>query len=159
MTIDFGILNKILKLLTINIARGYDYLIEDAMYLLGCFVLIDMVMLGILWALNKKEMVVTGIMKVTMIGMYTFLIKNSRTFAHSILESFGMLGLKAGGEGLSQSLLLEPSKIAALGLKVTYPIIESLTFSWRTPGVYIFTVIALFFGMIAFFIIVENFMI
>ncbi|MCP3966793.1 MAG: P-type conjugative transfer protein TrbL [Lentisphaerae bacterium] len=158
MKTDFGILNKILKLLTTNIARGYDFLIDDAMYLLSFFVVIDMVVLGILWALDKKEMVVTGIMKVTTIGMYIYLITESRTFSRSILDSFGMLGIKAGGDGISPSILLDPSKIATLGLKTTYPIIDSLAFSWTNPGIYLFTLIALFIGMIAFFIIAINIM-
>ena len=68
----------------------------------------------------------TLITKILKYGFFIWLVMDYRTFTNAVIDSFEMIGLKAGGGGLSRALLTDPSSIADYGIMATAPIFDHL---------------------------------
>ena len=65
------------------------------------------------------------IKKTLYVGFFAFLIGNFNGLAKIVFDSFAGLGLKAAGSGLSADQLLQPGRIAQIGIDAGKPILQA----------------------------------
>ena len=115
MTPDVGILTTLLNGFSDAFTGGVGFISGDAKWLLGTLMIIDL-LLAVLLNLSDGDHMKTLISKILRYGLFIWI--------NTVLNSFEMIGLKAGGGAVSTALLSDPSQIAAYGIYVTKPIFE-----------------------------------
>ena len=60
-------------------------------------------------------------------GLFAFIIGNYNNLAQIIYNSFSGLGIKAGGGTISAAQLLQPGKIAEVGIDAGKPILTAIS--------------------------------
>src|SRR5690242_686191 len=66
------------------------------------------------------------IRKTLYIGVFAFILGNFNTLAGIVFNSFAGLGLRAGGGTLSQAQLLQPGRLAQVGIDAGKPILDAI---------------------------------
>jgi len=61
------------------------------------------------------------------VGIFAYIIGNWNSLARIVFESFAGLGLKASGTGFTAAELLQPGRVAQVGLDAAYPLLESIS--------------------------------
>jgi type IV secretion system protein TrbL len=125
MTPDAGILTSLMDTFTGVFNGGVGNIMGDAKWLLGTLIIIDLV-LAIIMNLDDADHLKTLIKKVLKYGFFIWLVVGWSDLANIVLKSFSMIGLKAGGGGLSAAFLTDPSKVAEGGVAISGPILKFL---------------------------------
>src|SRR3546814_286509 len=60
------------------------------------------------------------------VGVFAYIIGNWNALARIVFESFAGLGLKASGTGFTAAELLQPGRVAPVGLDAGRPILDSI---------------------------------
>jgi len=123
MTPDVGILTTLLNSFSDAFTGGVGFISGDAKWLLGVLMLIDL-LLAVLLNLSDGDHMKTLISKILRYGLFIWIVVDYKNLTNIVLDSFEMIGLKAGGGAVSTALLSDPSEIAAYGIWVTEPIFE-----------------------------------
>jgi len=88
---------------------------------------IDLVLLGLWWALGGGEQLVAVFKKLLYIGLWIWLCRSFPTISKAFVDSLVQAGFMAGGGGGGgPSLILDPSRIAGYGLDVTAPLVKKV---------------------------------
>src|SRR3546814_2724592 len=66
------------------------------------------------------------IKKTLFVGIFAYIIGNWNALARIVFESFAGLGLKASGTGFTAAELLQPGRVAQVGLDAGRPILDSI---------------------------------
>jgi type IV secretion system protein TrbL len=122
---DTGILTATLNKFSSVISLGFASVLPDALHLMNYFVVIEIVVLGVFWALGKGDIIVDAIRKLTLIGFFLFVLSTMKTLAFAILQSFAKIGLAGGGGSVTANDLFDPSKIINFGLEACKPILNA----------------------------------
>lgn len=123
---DTGVIDRFLETFTRYIDSGFGLLGGEVAFLSSTLIVIDITIAGLFWAWGADEDVLHRLVKKTLyIGFFAFLIGNFNRLAGTIFESFSGLGLKAGGSTLSGSALLQPGRVAQVGIDAGNPILEA----------------------------------
>jgi type IV secretion system protein TrbL len=121
-----GIIDRFLETFTAYIDSGFGLLGGEVAFLTSTLIGIDIVLAGLFWAWGADEDVLQRLVKKTLyIGFFAFIIGNFNRLAGIVFESFSGLGLKAGGSSLSASELLQPGRVAQVGIDAGNPILEA----------------------------------
>lgn len=121
-----GIIDRFLETFTAYIDSGFGLLGGEVAFLTSTLIVIDIVLAGLFWAWGADEDVLQRLVKKTLyIGFFAFIIGNFNRLAGIVFESFSGLGLKAGGSSLSASELLQPGRVAQVGIDAGNPILEA----------------------------------
>jgi type IV secretion system protein TrbL len=123
---DAGILTNVLNQLAGRLSLGYARILPDALVLMRYLVAIEIVVLGVFWALGKSDITVSAIKKITAIGLFLRIITEMQSLSYALIRSFAQAGLVAGGSALTVSNLFDPSAIIDMGFKTTKPIFDSI---------------------------------
>ena len=123
---DTGILTTVLNQLANRLSLGYARILPDALVLMRYLVAIELVVLGVFWALGKSDITVTAIKKITAIGLFLWIITGMKSLSHALISSFAQAGLVAGGSVLTVANLFDPSAIIDMGFKTTKPIFDNI---------------------------------
>lgn len=123
MTPDIGILTSLLNSFMGAFTNGIGFITGPANWLLGTLIVIDL-LLAILLNLSDGDHMKTLITKILKYGLFIFLVSNYRSVVQVVFDSFQAIGLKAGGDGISNTLLSDPSNISQYGIWVTAPIFD-----------------------------------
>lgn len=123
MTPDVGILTELLNSFSVAFTNGLGFIHGDARWLLGALMIIDL-LLAVLLNLSDGDHMKTLITKILKYGFFIWLVMDYRNLAQVVLDSFKMIGLKAGGGAITSILFNDPSNIASHGIWVTEPIFE-----------------------------------
>lgn len=121
MTPDVGILTNLLNTFSGAFANGLGFIQSDARWLLGVLMIIDL-LLAVLLNLSDGDHMKTLVTKILKYGFFIWLVMDYRNLSQMVLDSFKMVGLKAGGGAISSTLFNDPSNIASYGIWVTEPI-------------------------------------
>jgi type IV secretion system protein TrbL len=126
---EFTALTDTLRNFVEVLDAGADRLRPYALGLLATLILIDVALTGSFTVLG--EIGAAGLVKKgLMLGGWYYLTVNFSTIAVAFVDSLVKAGLIAGGKGnLNADLLLDPSRIAAMGLDVTEPILQNFNTS------------------------------
>jgi len=123
-----GVIDNFLGVFTQYIDSGFGLVQGDVRWLAGVLIAIDITLAGLFWALAPSEDVIARLIKKTLyIGAFAFIIGNYNSLAQIIYNSFAGLGLEAGGGTLSQAQLLQPGKLAQVGITAGTPILNAIT--------------------------------
>ncbi|AWC20935.1 conjugal transfer protein TrbL [Aminobacter sp. MSH1] len=123
---DAGVIDRFLETFTRYIDSGFGLLGGEVAFLTSTLIVIDITLAGLFWAWGADEDVLHRLVKKTLyIGFFAFIIGNFNRLAGIVFESFSGLGLKAGGSALSGSALLQPGRVAQVGIDAGNPILEA----------------------------------
>ncbi len=142
-----GVIDQFLNVFTQYIDSGFGLVGGDVRWLSTTLIAIDMTLAGLLWAMAGDEDILARLIKKTLyIGFFAFLIGNFNSLCRVIYESFSGLGLEASGSTLSASSLLQPGKLAQVGIDAGKPILAAASslmgyVSFFTNGVQIFVLL------------------
>jgi type IV secretion system protein TrbL len=103
---------------------GFGLIQGDVGYVLNALIVISIALAGAQWALAQEAPVAPFFRKVLFIGFFAFLVNNWNALATAINQSGAMLGLKAGGGGLTLPDLHNPGRIAEIGTELFGKTIE-----------------------------------
>jgi type IV secretion system protein TrbL len=123
MTPDVGILTTLLTSFGDAFTNGLGFIHGDARWLLGTLIIIDL-LIAVLLNLSDGDHMKTLITKILKYGLFIWLVMDYKALANVVLNSFEAIGLKAGGGGITNAMLNDPSEIASYGIWVTEPIFE-----------------------------------
>ena len=123
-----GVIDNFLGTFTQYIDSGFGLVQGDVHWLAGTLIAIDITLAGLFWAMAPDEDVLARLIKKTLyIGLFAFIIGNYNDLAGIIYNSFAGLGIKAGGGTLSAAQLLQPGRIAQVGIDAGKPILTTIS--------------------------------
>jgi type IV secretion system protein TrbL len=123
-----GVIDRFLGVFTQYIDSGFGLVQGDVRWLAGVLIAIDITLAGLFWAMAPDEDVLARLIKKTLyIGVFAFIIGNFNNLAQIIYNSFAGLGIEAGGGTLSQAQLLQPGRLAQVGIDAGQPILTSIS--------------------------------
>ena len=123
-----GVVDSFLGTFTQYIDSGFGLLQGDVRWLAGVLIAIDITLAGLFWAMAPDEDVIARLVRKTLyIGLFAFIIGNFNNLAQIIFNSFAGLGLEAGGGTLSQAQLLQPGRLAQIGITAGQPILAAIS--------------------------------
>lgn len=94
---------------------GFGLIQGDVSFVLNALIVISVTLAGAQWVLAQEAPVGPFFRKVLFVGLFAFLVNNWEALAGAIHQSGAMLGLRAGGGGLSLAELHNPARLAGLG--------------------------------------------
>src|SRR4029450_1885277 len=110
------------------IDSGFGLIQGDVRWLAGVLIVIDVTLAGLFWAFSSSEEVIGRLVKkILYIGAFAFIIGNYSNLAEIIFSSFSGLGLQAGGNTISANQLLQPGRLAEVGIDAGKPILDSIS--------------------------------
>ena len=123
-----GVIDNFLGTFTQYIDSGFGLVQGDVHWLAGTLIAIDITLAGLFWAMAPDEDVLARLIRKTLyIGLFAFIIGNYNDLAGIIYNSFAGLGIKAGGGTLSAAQLLQPGRIAQVGIDAGKPILTTIS--------------------------------
>ena len=97
---------------------GFGLIAGDIRYVLNALIVISITLAGAQWALAQEAPMAAFFRKVLFVGFFAFLINNWQAIAGAINQSGAMLGLRAGGDGVSMADLHNPGRVAEIGVEM-----------------------------------------
>ena len=123
-----GVIDNFLGTFTQYIDSGFGLVQGDVHWLAGVLIAIDITLAGLFWAMATDEDVIARLIRKTLyIGLFAFILGNFNSLAQIVFNSFAGLGLKAGGGTLTQAQLLQPGKLAQIGIDAGKPILTAIS--------------------------------
>jgi type IV secretion system protein TrbL len=123
-----GVIDGFLGTFTQYIDSGFGLLQGEVRWLAGVLIAIDITLAGLFWTMEPDEDVIARLVRKTLyIGFFAFIIGNFNNLAQIVFNSFAGLGLKAGGGTLSQAQLLQPGRLAQVGIDAGKPILTAIS--------------------------------
>jgi type IV secretion system protein TrbL len=123
-----GVIDGFLATFTQYIDSGFGLVQGDVRWLASTLIAIDVTLAGLFWAMAPDEDVLARLIRKTLyIGVFAFIIGNFNNLAQIIYNSFSGLGLKAGGGTITAAQLLQPGKLAQVGIDAGKPILTSIS--------------------------------
>jgi type IV secretion system protein TrbL len=120
-----GVIDQFLNTFTTYIDSGFGLLNGEVAFLATTLVGIDVTIAAAFWAWAAEANILARLIKKTLyVGFFALLISNFNGFAKIIFNSFSGLGLKAAGSGLTASQLVQPGRIAQVGIDAGGPILQ-----------------------------------
>lgn len=95
--------------------QGFGLIQADVAFVLNTLIVISVTLAGAMWALKGEAPIAPFFRKVLFVGLFAFLVNNWNAIAGAINQSGALLGLKAGGSGMSLAELHNPARVAAEG--------------------------------------------
>jgi type IV secretion system protein TrbL len=121
-----GVIDRFLETFTRYIDSGFGLLGGEIGFLTSTLIVIDITLAGLFWAWGADEDVLQRLIKKTLyIGFFAFIIGNFNRLAGIVFQSFSGLGLKAGGSSLTAETLLQPGRVAQVGIDAGNPILKA----------------------------------
>ena len=122
-----GVIDNFLGIFTQYIDSGFGLVQGDVRWLAGVLIALDITLAGIFWAMAPDDDVIARLIKKTLyIGMFAFILGNFNNLAQIIYNSFAGLGIEAGGGTITQAQLLQPGRLAQVGITAGQPILISI---------------------------------
>jgi len=123
---DLSVIDQFLGVFSQYIDSGFGLLGGEVAFLTATLVVIDMTLAGLFWAMGSEEVIAKLIKKTLYVGAFAYIIGNFNSLAGIIFRSFAGLGLLASGSGLTQGQLLQPGRLAAVGVTAGQPILQQI---------------------------------
>src|SRR6478736_3699706 len=107
---DLAIIDRFTETFSRYIDSGFGLLSGDVAFLTTVLVAIDITLAGLFWALMGEDNVPAQ------------LIRNFKSLADIVFQSFAGLGLKASGTALTANDLMRPGFVASAGFAAAKPL-------------------------------------
>src|SRR5665213_506504 len=135
---DLGVIDHFLSVFSTYIDSGFGLLGHEVSFLTATLVAIDVTLAGLFWAMGGTDDIFARLIKkVLYVGAFAFIITNFNLLSQIIFRSFAGLGLIASGSSLTASQLLQPGRIAGVGVDAGQPILAQIGDLTGFPGVFL----------------------
>src|SRR3974377_2417244 len=121
---DVGVIDQFTNVFSQYIDSGFGLLGDEIAFLTATLVVIDITLAGLFWAMGGDDVIGKLIKKTLYVGAFAFLINNLHTPAGILFRSFAGLGLTASGSGMTEAQLLQPGRLASVGIDAGRPIMQ-----------------------------------
>ena len=123
-----GVVDRFLEVFTSYIDSGFGLLQGEVAFLATTLIVIDVTLAALFWTFGEGDDIVARLVKKTLfVGIFAYIIGNWNMLARIVFESFAGLGLKASGTGFTTAELLQPGRVAQVGLDAGRPILDSIS--------------------------------
>ena len=123
-----GVVDRFLDVFTRYIDSGFGLLGGEVAFIATTLIVIDVTLAALFWTWGEGDDIIARLVKKTLfIGIFAYIIGNWNSLARIVFESFAGLGLKASGTGFTAAELLQPGRVAQVGLDAGQPIIQSIS--------------------------------
>lgn len=123
-----GVIDRFLEVFASYIDSGFGLLVGDVAFLATTLIVIDITLAALFWAWGADDDIIARLVKKTLfVGVFAYLIGNWNTLARTVFDSFAGLGLVATGGTISADELLQPGRIAQVGMDAGRPILASIS--------------------------------
>ncbi|AJP70810.1 P-type conjugative transfer protein TrbL [Sphingomonas hengshuiensis] len=123
-----GVVDRFLEVFTSYIDSGFGLLQGEVAFLATTLIVIDVTLAALFWSFGEGDDIIARLVKKTLfVGIFAYIIGNWNMLARIVFESFAGLGLKASGTGFTTAELLQPGRVAQVGLDAGRPILDSIT--------------------------------
>ena len=122
-----SVIDRFLEVFASYIDSGFGLLGGDVAFLATTLIVIDITLAALFWAWGTDDDIIARLVKKTLfVGVFAYIIGNWNTLARIVFDSFAGLGLVATGGTMSAAELLQPGRIAQVGLEAGQPILASI---------------------------------
>lgn len=119
-----SVIDRFLEVFASYIDSGFGLLGGDVAFLATTLIVIDITLAALFWAWGTDDDIIARLVKKTLfVGFFAYIIGNWNTLARIVFDSFAGLGLVATGGTISAGELLQPGRIAQVGLEAGQPIL------------------------------------
>jgi|TARA_R100000501_G_scaffold17834_1_gene34110 type IV secretion system protein TrbL len=123
-----GVVDRFLDVFARYIDSGFGLLGGEVAFIATTLIVIDVTLAALFWTWGADDDILARLIKKTLfVGVFAYIIGNWNSLARIVFESFAGLGLKASGTGFSAAELLQPGRVAQVGLDAGQPILESIS--------------------------------
>lgn len=123
-----GAVDRFLAVFASYIDSGFGLLGGEVAFIATTLIVIDITLAALFWAWGADNDIIAKLIKKTLfIGAFAYLITNWNSLARIIFESFAGLGLLASGGAITTAELLQPGRIAQVGMDAAAPLIEAIS--------------------------------
>ncbi len=123
---DLSVIDRFLDTFSRYIDSGFGLLQPEIAYLSTTLVAIDITLAGLFWAMGGEEVVPRLLKKILYVGAFAFIIGNWNYLAGVIFKSFAGLGLKASAASIGADQLLQPGRLAQVGVQAAQPMLDEI---------------------------------
>ena len=123
-----GVVDRFLDIFSRYIDSGFGLLGGEVAFIATTLIVIDVTLAALFWSWGEQDDILARLVKKTsVVGIFAYIIGNWNSLARIVFESFAGLGLKASGTGFTAAELLQPGRVAQVGLDAAYPLLESIS--------------------------------
>ena len=123
-----GVVDRFLDIFSRYIDSGFGLLGGEVAFIATTLIVIDVTLAALFWSWGEQDDIIARLVKKTLfVGIFAYIIGNWNSLARIVFESFAGLGLKASGTGFTAAELLQPGRVAQVGLDAAYPLLESIS--------------------------------
>jgi len=123
-----GVVDRFLDVFTRYIDSGFGLLGGEVAFIATTLIVIDVTLAALFWTWGEGDDIIARLVKKTLfVGIFAYIIGNWNSLARIVFESFAGLGLKASGTGFTAAELLQPGRVAQVGLEAGEPILQSIS--------------------------------
>ena len=123
-----GVVDRFLDIFSRYIDSGFGLLGGEVAFIATTLIVIDVTLAALFWSWGEQGDILARLVKKTLfVGIFAYIIGNWNSLARIVFESFAGLGLKASGTGFTAAELLQPGRVAQVGLDAAYPLLESIS--------------------------------
>jgi type IV secretion system protein TrbL len=123
-----GVVDRFLEVFTRYIDSGFGLLQGEVAFIATTLIVIDVTLAALFWTLGEGDDIIARLIKKTLfVGVFAYIIGNWNALAQIVFNSFAGLGLKASGTSFTAAELLQPGRVAQVGLDAGQPILESIS--------------------------------
>lgn len=139
---DLSVIDRFLDVFSRYIDSGFGLLGGEVGFLTATLVVIDMTLAGLFWAMSNAsggggdDVIGKLIKKVLYVGAFAFILNNFNSLSGIVFRSFAGLGLVASGSSMTQGELLQPGRLARVGVEAGAPIMKQISELTGFPEVF-----------------------
>ena len=123
-----AVVDRFLDIFSRYIDSGFGLLGGEVAFIATTLIVIDVTLAALFWSWGEQGDILARLVKKTLfVGIFAYIIGNWNSLARIVFESFAGLGLKASGTGFTAAELLQPGRVAQVGLDAAYPLLESIS--------------------------------
>jgi type IV secretion system protein TrbL len=124
---NLSVIDSFTNVFSRYIDTGFGLLHGEVAWLTGILVVLDMTLAGLFWAMGGHEDIIAKLIKKTLyVGAFAFILNNFNSLSGIIFQSFAGLGLEATGSAITQAQLLQPGRLAAVGVTAAQPLMTQI---------------------------------
>lgn len=123
-----GVIDRFLEVFTSYIDSGFGLLHGEVAFIATTLIVIDVTLAALFWSMGEGNDIIARLIKKTLfVGIFAYIIGNWNGLAKIVFNSFAGLGLKASGTSFTAAELLQPGRVAEVGLDAGRPILDSIS--------------------------------
>ncbi|MDB5575392.1 MAG: conjugal transfer protein TrbL [Bradyrhizobium sp.] len=123
-----GVIDRFLEVFTSYIDSGFGLLHGEVAFIATTLIVIDVTLAALFWSFGEGDDIIARLIKKTLfVGVFAYIIGNWNNLAKIVFNSFAGLGLKASGTSFTAAELLQPGRVAQVGLDAGRPMLESIS--------------------------------